>query len=428
MTARTAGRVAWTAWIVAVVAIAAGAALSVKYPFTSAQETYNPISEAVWAASWLGFGLVGALIVRQRPHNRIGWLLVAITFTLGMGVMSPVYGRIAFANPAANLPFEPVATWLATWIVTVTFGCVVALLLVFPTAQLASRRSRILAAMLGAVVLADATVAALTPGAPEGEAPPFNPLGVESLRDELAQASGMTGSLFALVAALVLLDFVVRFRRSRGVERQQFKWMVLAAATFPPLFIAGVSLEDALLTSDGFDPVAVVFFLCGNGLAAAIGVAVTRHGLYEINRVVSRTVAYALLTAVLVGVYLAAVTLLTSVTAPFIGQSPLAVAAATLIAAAVFGPARRRIQAAVDRRFNRARYDAARTVDSYRGRLRDEVDLESVASDLVATVLSSMQPTRTHLWLTAGGTLPEKTFGSAPAVTVSERHREKKVT
>ncbi len=143
-------------------------------------------------------------------------------------------------------------------------------------------------------------------------------------------------------------------------------------------------------------------FVCANGLAAAIGIAVTRHGLYEIGRVISRSVSYALLTAILIAVYLSAVTILTAATAPVTRDSPLAVAAATLLAAAVFRPARRRVQQIVDRRFNRARYDASRTIESYRHRLREEVDVDALTEDLLATVTASMQPAGAALWLRGG--------------------------
>ena len=428
MTGRTAGRIAWTLWVIAAVAIAVAGVLSAQYPFSSAQEVHDPVGEAVWAASWLGFGLVGALVVRRRPDNRIGWLLVGLTLLLAIGVFSPGYGRVAYQNPGADLPLGALATWLAMWAIAPVFGGVIALLLLYPTGALTSRRQRVLGWLLASVLAVQVLLDAFTPGSPEGDAPPFNPLGVASLEEFFDVASGIIGSIFGLVAAATLVDFVYRFWRSKGVHRQQFKWLALAAAAFPPLFAAGILVEEFYLTPDHFDPVIAVFFLCGNGIAAAIGVAITRHGLYEINRVVSRTVAYAVLTAVLVGVYLAAVTLLTAVTAPVTEESPLAVAAATLLAAAVFGPARRRIQTTVDRRFNRGRYDAEVTVWAYRGRLRDEVDLATVAQDLLATVTATMQPAGATLWIARGTNLPEKNLPSSTAVTVPERPRETKGT
>lgn len=402
MSPTTARWVAWAMWAVAVAGIAAGAVLSARYPFTSVQETYDPVGEAVWAASWLGFGFVGALIVSQRPRNRIGWLLVSISFLLSIGVVSPAYARVAFQHPEAGVPLGQLATWLAMWVVTPAFGAVLALLLLFPSGALATRRQRVIAALLAVAVVVTSVMRAFSPGPPEGDAPPFNPLGIIALEDQLKMASGVVGGAFAFIAFLVLLDFLYRFWRSRGVQRQQFRWLTLAAAAFPPLFMSAILAEDRFLGSEGFDPAIAVFFVCGNGLAAAIGIAVTKHGLYEINRVISRSVSYVVLSALLISVYLLAVTALTAVTAPVTDESPVAVAAATLLAAAVFGPARRRIQTTVDRRFNRARYDAAQTVEVYRHRLREEVDIGALSEDLLTTVTKSMQPAGAVLWLRGG--------------------------
>ena len=422
MSTRFARPLAWGLWLTAVAAIVVAGVLSALYPFSSIQETSDPFAESVWSMSWVGFGLVGAMIVSQRPRNRIGWVLIGITFMLAIAILTPSYGRTAFYG--GSLPLGAVATWLGAWTFFPATGLVVALLLLYPSGVLAQRRHRIMAWLLVVLVGLRAALAAFTPGPIEGDAPPFNPLGIAALEDPTIPDAVSAGLVIA--ALLVLVDFIFRFWRSRGTERMQFRWLAWAAAAFPVLFSAAVMLEDQFLDPNDFDPVVVVFFVCGNGLAAAIGIAVTRHGLYEINRVISRTVSYLVLTAVLVAVYLGAVTLLTAATAPITRKSPLAVAAATLLAAAVFGPARRRIQGVVDRRFNRARYDAAVTVDAYRGRLRDEVDLETVATDLVHTVLSVMQPAATHLWLAGAGT--QKILPGPTAVTVSERRSEKKGT
>lgn len=425
MSERAAPPIAWGLCLAGVAAIVAAGILSAIYPFTSAQETYDPVGEFVWAASWIGFGVVGALIVTQRPTNRIGWVLVGITSLLGVGILAVVYGRAAYENPAAGLPLGMVATWFGTWTTGFAFGLVLALLLLFPSAELASRRQRWLGAALAMAVLAVSLVEAVMPGPVEGEAPPLNPLGLTMFAEQLDAAQDVLAGVLVVLAVLVLLDFVYRFWRSRGVQRQQFRWLALAASAFPFLFVLAMVLEDNVTGDEGFDPVVLVFFVCGNGLAAAIGVAVTRHGLYEINRVISRSVTYVMLTAVLAALYLAAVTLLTSVTAPVAGDSPLAVAAATLAVAAAFGPARRRIQGVVDRRFNRARYDAARMVEAYRGRLRDEVDVNAVATRLLATVNDSMQPAGAVLWLSGDATGPsEKSSSDHIAVTVPERPRE----
>ena len=424
MTKRRAAAIAWTLWAIAVVATCAGTYLAAKYPFTSSQETQDSAAEFVWSASWFGVGLVGALIVSQRPRNRIGWVLVGITFTLAMNVVATSYGRAAFFDPAAGLPLGHVATWFATWGFNLVAALVVAVLLLFPSGELPVRRQKVLAWLLAGLAVAAIAVDAFTPGPVEGEGPPLNPLGLTRLAGGLDAAGTVLGMAQVVVAIAVLADFVYRFWRSRGLQRQQFRWMVLAAAAFPVLFVGAILVESAFLTNDAFDPVVAVFFVCGNGMAAAIGVAVSRHGLYEMSRVVSRSLGYAVLTAVLVATYLGAVTVLTWAIAPNSDDSPLAVAAATLLAAAVFGPARRRIQGVVDRRFDRARYDAGQTVERYRHRLREQVDVDALTRDLLGTVSASMHPAGALLLLRGGGSGQQSFLAASAAVTVPERTHE----
>ena len=426
MTQQRARRVAWAAWVVGVAGIAAGAALEIQFPYYSVLEEPDPIANTVWSASWVGFGLVGALIVGRRPDNRVGWALCGITFFMGVNMFVAPYGRAAMLTNGA-LPLGDPASWLAAWTFAPGLGMVIAVLLLFPNGRLLARRRHGLWAALIAAVALNTLVAMVSPGPVAGDAPPDNPLGIEAWGGPLAAATETISKFIGLIALLVLIDLVYRFWRSRGAERQQFKWLALAACAFPILMAIAITAESSITGQRNFDPVVLVFFACGNGIAAAIGVAVSRHGLYEIDRVVSRSVGYLVLTALLVGVYLVAVTVLTTLTAPITGESPIAVAAATLLAAAAFGPVRRRTQGIVDRRFNRARYDAARTVDTYRGRLRDEVDLEALTSDFLATVGSSMQPAGAALWLRPAGAAQEFSSTSI-AVTVPERLHETKGT
>lgn len=421
MTRVPATAVAWALWILALVAIVTGAALAVTYPPASVIEEFSLVDEVLWSSSWLGFGLVGALIVSKRSDNRIGWVLCAVTFAISTVILAAPYARAA---AELQLPLGSAAAWIGAWMFVPVTALVVVLLLIYPTGRLVSRRQRWLLTGLALVAGADTIVHAIRPGPIEGDGPPLNPLGIPALEEQLDAAAAVLGPAIAAIALLVVLDAVGRYRRSAGVQRQQFRWFALAAAAFPVLFVVGILLEDHVFGASGFDPVPVVFLVCGNGLAAAIGVAVTRYGLYEINRVISRSVAYVLLTAVLGGIYLGSVTVLSTATSEITGDSPLAVAAATLLAAAAFGPARRRIQSMVDHRFNRARYDASMTIDGYRSRIRDEVELERLTSDLLATVRMSMQPSTAALWL--GGATPAKgqeMSAGTISVTVPERPR-----
>jgi hypothetical protein len=197
-------------------------------------------------------------------------------------------------------------------------------------------------------------------------------------------------------------SLVVRFRRSRGVERQQLKWMTTAGSVMALAFFTNIFLS--MPYSQGTEPGWLVVF---NNLAfatwallpAAIAAAVLKHGLYDIDVVVNRALVYGSLTALLAGVYLGSVLLLQLVLRPLTEQSDLAVAASTLAVAALFGPARRRIQVAVDRRFYRHKYDAARTVADFSTRLRQQIDLDAIGTDLVRIAGDAVQPTDASLWL-----------------------------
>jgi hypothetical protein len=196
----------------------------------------------------------------------------------------------------------------------------------------------------------------------------------------------------------------LRFRRSRGVERQQLKWFTYAAALIAVSFL----LWGFLLPAGGVTD--VVFGLTIALVPVAAGIAILRYRLYEIDRLINRTLVYGLLTAVLGGVYAGVVLVL----GQLLGQdSSLAVAGATLVAAALFQPARRRIQQAVDRRFNRRRYDAARTVEAFSARLREEIDLEALSAELLAVVNQTMQPTEVWLWLRPAIRAPQGSEDSA---------------
>jgi hypothetical protein len=269
-------------------------------------------------------------------------------------------------------------------------------LLLTPTGRLPSPRWRRWARVMAAATVVGLGAATLSPRPLYPEYPDIgSPIGVAALRD------GPLGAVFPLCALLVLVGLVVgagslvgRFRRARGLERQQLKWLALTAVLAAMLLVLG--LASLLLQG------AVAFLFqaslagCIALLPLAIGAAITRYRLYDIDRIISRTVAYGLLT-VLLGLGYAAVVLGLGGLLP--RDSSLVVAAATLAVAGLFQPLRRRVQGLVDRRFNRRRYDAARTLDGFARRLRDQVDLDALHGELLAVVDQTMQPTRASLWL-----------------------------
>jgi hypothetical protein len=284
------------------------------------------------------------------------------------------------------------------------------LLLLFPDGRLVSARWRIVAWAAAADLAGLSAWLAFAPG-PLGaaglETVP-NPLGIQwpgaSSRLLEAIARQALELLIALSALLILLSaasMVVRFRRARGVERQQLKWF-----TYVPLVAVLVWLVSSVPALMSGPPTVVVVLrvyvvgaIISVGIPLAIGIAVLRYRLYDIDRLINRTLVYGLLTALLVAVYAAGVFVLGQLLNPVGGHSELAVAASTLAVAALFQPARRRVQAGVDRRFNRRRYDATKSVAAFSTRLRDEIDLDTLSAELLNVVDQTMEPTRASLWL-----------------------------
>ena len=330
--------------------------------------------------------LVGALIAARLPTNPYGWLWCALGFLYGVQFLDDGLRR-----------FGLVPGWLAAALIGAPFLtslCVLLLLLLlFPTGRLPDRRWRWLAR--AAVLVTGVGLLVL----------PFVLNTVESVRPAPWGVGGRAGRvldvllqgcitamfvLFVLAAASLL----VRFRRGGPVERQQLKWFVLAAAVASATVIA-----DVLGASVSGPVWSVVDALSFALLPVAVGIAVLRYRLYEIDRIVSRTVSYGLLSAALIGLYLLVVALLRPLLEPLTGSSTLAVAASTLAVAAAFNPARRRLQAVVDRRFDRAHYDAARAVEAFAARLRDQVDLDEITASLRDTVAATVAPGRVAVWL-----------------------------
>jgi hypothetical protein len=367
-------------------------------PISTVQAEESAIEGAIWLSTWVGFGLVGALIVSSRPDNRIGWLMCGITFVVGFDQLAAGYSRFALVTePGRWLLGEP-AAWFATWAVLFVVALVATLVLLYPSGT-PSRLGRWILRLFLFVIAVDTLVFALRPGPVQGDTPPDNPLGIPGARDLLDPATEWLGTVLAVLALVAVVDVVLRYRRSSGVERLQFRWFVLAVASFPVMFFGAGLLEEFVVGYQGFDPVVLAFALWGNGTAAAIGVAITRHGLYEIDRVISRTVGYVLVVGLLGAVYFGAISFLTYVVP---ADSQLAVAGSTLAVAALFNPLRKRVQERVDRRFNRQRYDAQTVTDRFAGSLRDQVDSREVIDGWVGVVTDTMQPQTVAVWVRNG--------------------------
>jgi len=347
----------------------------------------------------LAFASTGALVASRLPSNAIGWIFCVIGFLLAVGSLPHQYADYAlFVSPGSLPGGETAAVIQNLGGVPPAFGLLGLSLLLFPDGRLPSRHWLPVAAVgpVGAAALSVGL--AFRPG-PLDE--PFevvdNPFGVGSfgLMDAL---SGLGWMLSALSVALAAAATVVRLRRSSGQVRQQLKWIGLAGAVAGVVFVA-----NALSFFVGLEVVGtlrlVVVGLAFAGFPVAAGVAILRHGLYDIDVVIRRTLVYAGLTAILLAGYLGAVLLLQLALSPLTEDNDLAIAGSTLAVAALFRPARRRIQARVNRRFYRRRYDAQQTLEGFGGRLRDEVDLDVLAGELRGVVTQTMQPTHVSLWI-----------------------------
>ena len=355
---------------------------------------YDPEIGMLFVAALLVWSALGALLVARLPAHPIGWLFCGVGLVAQVTFFAEVYVGTVSENPPASLA---AVAWLETvagdW-ATPLF--VVFTLLLFPTGRLGTRFARFTAAAALVACAIGALGTAFAPGKLDGF-PIANPLGVEGF-DEVSRVIGDLSS--ALLAGVFLLGFAVlagRLRRSSGIERQQIKWFVLASAILA-LDLALTALVEALGVRGG-DWIGILLFLTSLlALPVAMTFAILRYRLYDIDRIISRTVAYGLLTAALAGGYLVAVLGLQSIL-PVRDDSPLIVAASTLAVVAAFGPLRSRIGHLVDSRFNRSRYDAEHTIESFGARLRDEVELDALASGLVAVVDRTMAPAHVSLWI-----------------------------
>jgi hypothetical protein len=355
------------------------------------------------------FPVTAVVILRNQPRNRIGWLVMAIGLVWTIcGALADTYARFGLLVRPGSLPAPDVAALMSALVWAPGIGLMgTFLLLLFPDGHLPSRRWRPVAWLSGLVIAAVTLTLTLSPDKLEvGAAPSLqNPLGWEQARPVLIVLQAVLFPLLPICVVCCAMALVLRFRRSRGVERLQLKWLASAAALVAGLYL--LSISAGLLTGAMFgaeqpawmDLVDGLSFLAFLLIPAAIGVAVLRHRLYDIDVVINRTLVYGSLTLTLAATYVGSVLLLQRVLSPITQQSDLTVAASTLLVAALFQPARRRIQTTVDRRFYRSRYDAARTLDDFALRLRSELDLDAIGTDLSATVEEAVHPAHVSLWL-----------------------------
>jgi hypothetical protein len=383
---------------------AAYAALAVATVWLSSYTHAGTLAEPTTTALLvLPTMVVGALIAGKRPDNRLGWLLSSIALTLTLTCAAASYA-IASRDGLA-LPGKIWVAWVSSWLGVYPLFAVFSLtFLWFPSGRPPSSRWRPIEWIIAsAIIVASLVYAFMFDHLPSdsfvteaGAVSIDNPAGIDALAPWADPVNSVMRVVWGLMAAASVASLVVRFYHARGVERKQIKWLAFVALLASVSILVGLGPFPGWLTDIGWvmTPIALTV-----GTPLAIGIAVLRHGLYDIDRLMNRAAVYGVLSIGLIVLYAGCVVLLQSALNTVTQGSDLAIAASTLVVAALFRPARSRIQRAVDRRFNRARYDAAQTIASFSTRLREETDLDALRVELCDVVRLTMQPASVSLWL-----------------------------
>ncbi|MDP8973714.1 MAG: hypothetical protein M3N45_11225 [Actinomycetota bacterium] len=403
---------AWLAWSLAGLSLLLCAASMVLYVATG---SVQPLSNwgtggvsgvLIFLLPFLAFPLVGTMIASRRPNNPIGWICLAVGIFWMLANLSSGYGMYGLLARPGSVPFPAAIGSLGEWVWVPAVGLLgTYVILLFPDGRLPSSRWRPVAWLSGAVIILASAGFALSPGPMDGLPGVRNPLGLEKY-PWVADATLGVMLLLPLCILASAVSLLVRFLRSEGEQREQIKWLAFAA------FILGLMISSYVIPANllpdeagGVDRVWVNLLedavtLSFAAIPVAVGIAILRYRLYDIDLLINRTLVYGSLTATLVAVYVGSVVGLQAILRVLTGQeSTLAVVASTLAIAALFNPLRRRVQGFVDRRFYRRKYDAAKTLAAFNARLRDETELETLSGDVVGVVKETMQPAHVSLWL-----------------------------
>jgi hypothetical protein len=390
---RTATIVAWGLWLATFGCCAGGllVTLALTRPLTLAVLAKGAVDALTFP---LGFATVGLVVSLRRPANPIGWLYAAAGLAWAWNIpLTPWVDQLL--HDQRPLPLAAQLTTVIgefAWAPAIAASLTLPLLLL-PEGRLRSRRWRVVVATAVAGPVLLLVAGSLIPG-PLQETPIDNPFGLPGVAGTIAGGLASIGlALHVASVAAALVCLLLRFRSSRGVERQQLRWVAAGAAGAAGALLVGTA---AALSGIMPDISGVLIYPALVAMPVAVAVAVLRYRLWDLDRLISRTVTYAVVTGLLVVPYLLIVPAATRL---FQGWGSLAVAAATLAAAALFQPLRRRVQDLVDRRFNRRRYDAARTLDAFSARLREQVDLDALEAELLAVVDQTVAPAEASLWL-----------------------------
>ena len=393
----SAPRLAWSLWGVAA---AFYAGLLVLAVLNRSAPGGDWSFDVVFGLVFLLYPTVGALVAARFPGNPVGWVLLGAGLLMYLGELASNYALYGLETDPGSVPGAMTGAWLSSWLFYVPlFAVPPTLFLLVPDGRLLGRRWRWVAGAVIAGVPLVLVSSALSTGPLEDQFDDLeNPYGVEAASPLLGVAGGL-GLLLVVIGILgSVASLVVRYRRLRE-QRQQLKWLVVAGAV-----IAAAAAAAVVLFAIGQDTAGGTTTLVAFGFVpVAAGIAILRHRLYDVDLVVNRALVYGALTAILAGAYLGLVLLLGLALGPLTNQSDLAIALSTLAVAALFQPARRRVQALVDRRFYRHKYDAARTLERFGARLRSETDLDALRAELTGVVRDTMQPAHVSLWLREKG-------------------------
>jgi hypothetical protein len=383
MSTRTVAWLAWALCALALTLIVCAVALAVLNRSDVAAAALFPLALTVSA-------MVGGLVASRRPANPVGWFFLGSAGSLALSEVADEYATY-------GLPGAQAMAWLMSWLWVPGVALLLIFLpLYFPDGRVISPRWRWLVRIALVFTVGGALYSAFSPGEIPASGGIVNPLGIEALRPVSELLSTFVFVLYFAFLFASAASLVVRFRRSGSVERQQIKWLAFAALAIPIWFLTNAPIEAASRTLFIVIDALIVSAL----IPVATGIAILRYRLYDIDVVINRTLVYGSLTIMLVALYFGGIVVLQRVFVLLTGQqSTLAVVASTLAIAALFNPLRRRVQAFVDRRFYRRKYDAAKTLSSFSSRLREETDLDSLSNDVLGVVRETMQPAHASLWL-----------------------------
>jgi hypothetical protein len=392
----------WLAWLVCAVSLVL-TALGLVFLAVNRSYPGAPVFEFAFRGTVMvaSCSSVGVLIASRRPAHPIGWLFGALGLLSGVHLLCGEYAIYALVVEGGTLPGGRVSAWIICWLWVLINALLAFIALLFPDGRLPSPRWRAIGWLNGVMAVAGSFAAAFLPGPSPWIVAIDNPYGLEGLRDIKNLVDGSLEALsYGVFGVAGVVSLYVRYRSALRSEREQIKWLAYAGAvllTGSILLYAGPdSLNAAWIRKVGF-ALWVIGFV---GVPVAIGIAIFKYCLYDIDLIINRTLVYGALTSILAALYFGGIVLSQWLFVLQTGQeSTLAVVASTIVIATLFNPLRRRIQSFVDRRFYRRKYDARKTLEAFSTKLRDETDLEALSGDLVEVVRETMQPAHVSLWL-----------------------------